>query len=144
MKSIFVTEINVPQAKLAEFYTNPENNIKWMHDLERVEHVSGQPGTIGYQYRLVPKKGNMIFVAKLEYIDLPNGAQVLLESSNVNVLVTGTFFAISPEKTRFISEEIFTFKGIFNQIFGFLAQHAIKKAHFKHMNDFREVVKDLK
>ncbi|MGZ4053315.1 MAG: SRPBCC family protein [Bacteroidia bacterium] len=144
MKSIFETEINMSQAKLAELYANPENNIKWMLDLEKYEPISGMPGMPGSKYRLIPKKGNMIFTATVISRDLPNELKLNLEASNVNVLVTGKFIALSPEKTKFISEEVFTFKGIFNKIFGFLAQSLVKKTHNKHMKDFKEFAKSIK
>jgi len=143
MKSIFEAEIDVPQAKLAKFYANPENNIKWMVDLERCEFISGELGMPGSKYRLVPKKGNMIFTATVISKDLPNESVLILEAPSVNVLVTGKFIALSHEKTKFISEEIFTFKGLFNKAFGFLASAAVKKAHYKHMNDFKQIVKTI-
>jgi hypothetical protein len=144
MKSIFETEINVPQAKLAEFYTNPENNVKWMEDLERCEFIGGELGVPGSRYKFIPKKGNMVFVATIISRDLPNEAKLILESKNVDVLVTAKFIAISPERTKFISEEIFTFKGLFNKAFGFIAQGAVKKAHHKHMKDFEQFIMTIK
>ena len=144
MKSIFETEINVPHIKLAEFYANPENNVKWMVDLERCEFISGELGTPGSKYKFIPKKGNMVFVATVISKDLPNESKLILESKNVDVLVTAKFIAISPERTKFISEEIFTFKGLFNKAFGFLAKGLVKKAHHKHMKDFKQIVMTIK
>ncbi len=140
MKSIFETEINIPQAKLAEFYANPENNVKWMDDLERCEYISGKVGMPGSKYRFIPKKGTMVFTATVLTRDIPNELQLILESPTVDVLVTAKFIALSPEKTKFISEEVFTFKGFFNKAFGFLAKGAIKKAHHKHMEDLKKYV----
>lgn len=144
MRSIFETEINVPQAKLAEFYANPENNVKWMVDLERCEFVSGELGAPSSKYKLIPKKGSMVFVVTVLSKDLPNESKLILESKTVDVLVTANFTAISPETTKFTSEEIFTFKGIFNKAFGFLAKGAVKKAHHRHMNDFRQIAMSIK
>jgi hypothetical protein len=47
------------------------------------------------------------------------------------------FVALSSERTRLISEEVFRFKGLFNKVFGFLAQRSIKKAHRRHMEAFK-------
>jgi hypothetical protein len=140
MKSIFETEINVPRAKLAEFYANPQNNVKWMEDLERSEYISGELGMPGSKYRFIPKKGTMVFTATVITRDIPNELQLILESPTVDVLVTAKFIVLSPEKTKFISEEVFTFKGFFNKAFGFLAKGAVTKAHHKHMEDFKKVV----
>jgi len=138
MKSIFETVINIPQARLAELYANPENSTKWMLDVERYEPVSGSPGMPGFKFRLIPKKGKMIFTATIISKNLPSEIKLNLDASTVNVLVTGKFIALAPDKTKFISAEVFNFKGIFNKIFGFAAQGAIRKAHHKHMNDFIE------
>ena len=140
MKSVFETEVDVPQAKLAALYSDPENNTKWMHDLERNEPISGTQGMVGSKYRMVPKKGSMIFTATVVSKELPHEVQLLLEDKNATVLVTGKFFAVSPTRTKFVSEEIFTFKGLY-KIFGLLARNAIRKAHHQHMKDFIEFAK---
>ena len=144
MKSIFETEINIPREKLSELYADPENIIKWMSDIEKYEPISGTPGMPGSKYYLIPKKGNMVFTATVLNRDLPDEIRLNLEASNVDVLVTGKFIALSPDMTKFISQEIFTFKGLFNKMFGFLAQSAIGKAHHKHMKDFIEFAKTVK
>lgn len=140
MKSIFETEINVPQATLAEFFANPENNVKWMFDLDRCELISGELGMPDSKYHFIPKKGKLFFVATLLYKNLPDELKMILESKTVDVLVTAKFKAISTNRTKFISEEIFTFKGLLNKLVGFFARQAIKKAHYKHMEDFKKVV----
>jgi len=111
-----------------------------MTDLDRCEFISGDRGMPGSKYRFVPKKGNMVFVATVLLRDLPNELKLDLESPSVHVLVTAKFFALTPEKTRFISEEIFTFKGLFYKLFGILAACLVRKAHHKHMNDFKQFV----
>jgi hypothetical protein len=138
MKSIYETELNISQAKAAELYANPENSTKWMSDIKKYEPLSGRPGTRGSKFRLIPKKGKMIFTATILSRELPKKVQLKLEASNVNVLVTGKFTALSHEKTKFVSEEEFTFKGIFNKLFGLLARSGIKKAHHKHMDAFKK------
>ena len=143
MKSVFETEVDIPQARLAELYANPENNIKWMPDVEKYEPISGTPGMVGSKYKLIPKKGNLVFTVTVISRNLPNEIRLHLEASSVNVLVVGKFIALSSEKTKFLSEEIFTFKG-FNKLFGFFAQGAVRKAHHKHMNSFKEFAMSIK
>jgi hypothetical protein len=137
MKSIVELDIQVPQERLATLFADPENNMKWMDDLDRYEPVSGQPGLPGSKYRLVPKKGKMVFVATVLSRDLPNESRLSLDASNVAVSITGRFVALSPEKTRLISEEVFSFKGLVSKFFGFFAQGAIRKAHRRHMEAFK-------
>ena len=137
MKSVVELEINVPQTKAAELFADPENSLKWMDDLEKYEPISGPTGMPGSKYRLVPKTGNMVFVATVMARDLPDEVRLILEASNVVVSVNDRFVALSAETTRLVSEEVFSFKGMFNKIFGFFAGRKIKEAHRRHMEAFK-------
>ena len=137
MKSVIQLDIDVPHARLAALFSDPLQNTKWMDDVDRVEAISGQIGMPGSKYRLVPKKGGMLFVATVIARDIPTQFLLSLEASNVTVSVKGILVAISSDKTRLISEEVFKFKGLLNKAFGFLAQGVIKKAHRHHMEAFK-------
>jgi hypothetical protein len=137
MKSIVEVEVNVPQAKLAALFVDPRNSTKWMDDLDRYEPISGEPGTPGSKYRLLPRKGNMVFVATVVARALPNEARLSLEGPNVAVSVRGRFLALAPGRTRLISEEEFSFKGPVHRALGFFAHRAIKKAHRRHIEAFK-------
>jgi hypothetical protein len=137
MKSVIELEIDVPQALLAAHFADPQQNARWMDDVDRVETISGQLGMPGSKYRLVPKKGKMAFVATVLARNLPTESHLSLEASNVTVSVKGLFVAVSLDRTRLTSEEIFSFKGLLNRVFGFLARGAIKKAHRRQMEAFK-------
>jgi hypothetical protein len=137
VESVIELEIDVPQARLAALFADPQQTTKWMDDVARVEPISGQLGLPGSQYRLVPKQGNMVFVATVLARNLPIECNLILEALNATVSVKGTFVAVSADRTRLTSKEVFTFKGLLNQVFGFLARGAIKKAHRRHMEAFK-------
>jgi len=99
MKSIVEVEIDKPQPEVAKLFVDPANNPKWMHDLKRYEPVSGDQGKPGSKYRLIPKKGNMVFVATVVSQN-PNELKLDLEASNVHVSVTGKLKALSPAKNK--------------------------------------------
>lgn len=65
----------------------------------------------GSKYRMAPKTGDMVFVATVIARDLPDESRLILEASNVVVSLKARFVALSSEKTRLISEEVFSFKG---------------------------------
>ena len=136
MKSVVEVEINKPQQEVAKLFADPANNPKWMHDLKRYEAVSGDQENPGSTYRLIPKKGNMIFLATIVEKS-PDKLKLDIEASNVHVSVTGKLKALSPAKTKLISEEEFTFRGLFNRIFGFFAGKSIKSAHRRHIEEFK-------
>ena len=137
MKSIVELDINARQARMAELFANPLNNPRWMDDLERVELISGEPGETGSVYRLVPKRGKMDFVATVLTRALPTKLKLALEGRRVSVLITDTFLRLSDDKTKLISEEVFTFKGAFGKVIGFLARKSIAAAHRRHMESFK-------
>ena len=137
MKSIVEVEINKPQQEVAKLFADPANNPKWMHDLKCYEPVSGDQEHPGSTYRLIPKKGNMIFLATIIEKNTDE-LKLDLEASNVHVSITGKLKALSPARTKLISEEVFTFKGFFNSIFGLFAGKAIKSVHRRHIEDFKK------
>jgi uncharacterized protein YndB with AHSA1/START domain len=137
MKSTITVEINLPHAQVAELLSNPRHATRWMHDVDRIEAVSGDLGMPGSSYRLVPKKGNMVFVAAVLPRVLPNQSRLRLDSSNVDVSVSGTFQSLTATRTLLVSQEVFHFKGVISTIFGFLAWFAIRKAHRRHIEAFK-------
>jgi len=137
MKSVVELEIGQSQDKLAALLADPTNSTAWMDDIQRYEPVRGQPGTPGSQYRLVPKKGSMVFLATVVSRDLPNESRLRLEASNVVVSITARFSAVSHDRARLVSEEVFEFKGLLHKIFGLLTTPVIKKAHRQHMEAFK-------
>jgi hypothetical protein len=137
VKSTITVEIDLPQTQVAELFSNPRHVTAWMHDVDRVEPVSGDLGTPGSSYRLVPKRGSMVFVATVLPRVLPNQSRLRLDSSDVTVSVTGTFQSLSPTRTLLVSQEVFAFKRIIGTIFGVLAWLAIRRAHRRHIEAFK-------
>jgi uncharacterized protein YndB with AHSA1/START domain len=140
MTSVVEIDIAAPRARVADLFSDPANNPKWMSDIERCEPVNGTLGMPGSTHRLVPKSGNRVFVATVLSKDLPDELRLRLEAPNVVVSIVDRFVATSPEVTRLVSEEEFRFKGVVNSMLGFLAQPAIKKAHRRHMDAFKQFV----
>jgi len=140
MKSVIELEINARRDDVAELFADPRRNPEWMDDVERIEAVKGVLGETGSSYRLVPKRGNLIFVATVVALKLPDELRLSLDSPTVSVAVEGRLLVLSDRKTKLISEEDFTFKGAFGKILGFLARGAIKSAHRRHMETFKQFV----
>jgi hypothetical protein len=137
MKSIVELDIQASCEEVAALFSDPANIPKWMHDLERYEPIEGMPGMPGSSYRMVPKTGDMVFVATVLSRSLPDQVILRLDGKNVVVLVTDRFIATSPQATKMVSEEEFRFTTPFSWLFGFVAQHSIRKAHRQHMESFK-------
>jgi hypothetical protein len=137
MKSVIEVDIHAPQVEVAALFTDPARNTVWMDDIDRVEPIAGDLGTVGSKYRLIPKKGDMVFTATVLAKTLPHEAKLRLEASTTTVEVLGRFVATSRETTRLISEEVFRFKGLGGKVIGLLARSAIRRAHRRHIEAFR-------
>jgi len=122
MKSVVKLDIQAPRDAVALLFADPANNPKWMHDLDRCEPMAGTVGMPGSTYRMVPKKGDMVFVATVLSRDLPEEVKLLLDGRNLVVSITDRFRATSQGVTTMLSEEDFRFKGMFSRVFGFVAQ----------------------
>ena len=62
MKSVVDISVNASRTRLAELFADPENNAKWMDDVE-YEPLRGMPGQPGSKYRLVSTTGMPDFTA---------------------------------------------------------------------------------
>jgi polyketide cyclase/dehydrase/lipid transport protein len=137
MNSTVVVDIDAPQEMVAALFADPSKNVKWMEDVERSEPISGEQGMPGSTYRLVPKKGSMLFVATVVSRSLPNELRLTLDASNVTLDMHGTLSTLPDGRTRLVSEEEFRFKGLWRAAFGLLAWSAIRKAHRRHIEAFK-------
>jgi hypothetical protein len=137
MTSRVELDIDARQPQLAELFADPQNAPAWMDDLERIEPISGAPGQFGSVYRLVPKRKGWEFVATVVRRALPMEVGLLLTGPHVSVDVRDQFVRLTDDKTRLISEEVFTFDGVFRKAMGFLALSAIRRAHRRHIEAFK-------
>jgi len=140
MTSRVELDINAPQPQAAQLFADPRNNPRWMDDLERIEPISGTLGEPGSIYKMVPKQGTLTFLATVVSRSLPTEVTLSLENPRVSVGVRDTFLRLSDHKARLISEEVFTFKGVFGKVTGLLAHRAIRNAHRRHMESFKRFV----
>ncbi len=139
MKSLIELDIAAPRDEVAALLADPRNMTKWMDNLERVEFVAGEPGMPGSTFRMIGKAGGpqRDFVATVTGRNLPERFGLRLRSDSVDVAITDTFAASAARRTKLVSEEVFTFRGLFNRLFGLLAQGAIRKHHRRHMEAFK-------
>jgi len=140
MRSVVELDIDGPRERVAELFADPANITKWMHDLARCEPVSGMFGTTGSSYRMVPKTGDMAFVATILLRNLPEEVRLRLDGKNMVVMITDRFSVTSMGTTRIRSVEEFRFTSLLGRLIGFVAQGSIKKAHLSHMKSFKEFV----
>lgn len=139
MKYTVEIEINLPIARVIELFDNPDNLQKWQPGLLSFEHLSGTPGQPGAKSRLTFRmgRGKMIMTETVTVRNLPDEFSGTYEVKNVFNIVKNRFIALSENKTKYISESEFQFKG-FMRIIAFFMPGAFKKQSQKYLQLFKE------
>ena len=136
MKSVVEFDITAPQSVVAGLYMDPNNNPKWMDDLDRIEPIRGKPGAPGSVYRMVPKHDDRVFVATVLAKD-PAGETLSLVAPDTSISIKVRLHKLAWDRTRFVSEERFRFNGLLGTATALLAAPAIRRAHRRHMEAFK-------
>lgn len=139
MKYTSEIEINQPIDKVINLFDNADNMKKWMEGLQSFEHLSGTPGQVGAKSKLVFKMGKreLEMIETITVKDLPREFSGSYEAKGVFNIVKNKFIALPDNRTRYISEQEFQFKG-FMKLFGLLMPGAFKKQSMKYLTDFKQ------
>lgn len=132
-------EIDLPIDKVITLFDSTENMFKWMEGLESFEALSGEPGQEGAKSKLLFKMGKreIEMVETITKKNLPDEFTATYDAKGVFNIVKNSFEKVSEDKTKYITEQEFQFKG-FMKLIGFLMPGAFKKQSLKYMNDFKK------
>jgi len=139
MKYTVETEINLPIAKVVELFDSPDNLKHWQPGLISFEHISGTPGQPGAKSKLKYKMGKreIEMIETISVRNLPDEFSGTYEAKGVFNIVKNYFKPVSENKTRYINENEFQFKG-FMKLIGFLMPGAYRKESEKYLIQFKE------
>lgn len=138
MKYSCEIEINKPISEVISLFDNPDNLYKWMEGLQSFEHISGTAGQPGAKSKLKFKMGKRD-VEMIETVitrNLPDEFTGSYEVKGVHNIVKNRFQKVDDNKTRYITEQEFQFKGIMKFI-AFLMPGAFKKQSMKYLTAFK-------
>ena len=139
----FTTEtiINAPIEKVIALFDDPQNLPKWMEGLQSFEHISGTPGQPGAKSRLKFKIGKREFdlIETVTVRDLPHEFSGTYDAQGVQNIVRNRFIKLAGDKTKYVTENEFQFKG-FMKILALLMPGAFKKQSIKYAEDFKRFV----
>lgn len=138
MKYTTTIDIELPIEKVVELFDNPDNMTKWQPELISFENFSGKPGEQGAKSKLKYKMGKRE-VEMIETIvkrDLPKEFSGTYEAKDVWNMQKNTFETIDNNKTRWITESEFQFKG-FMKLMAVFMPGTFKKQTFKFMERFK-------
>lgn len=138
MKYACEIEINRPVQTVVELFDNPDNMGKWMEGLQSFEHLSGEPGKVGSKSRLRFKMGRreMEMIETITVRNLPDEFAGTYEANGAFNIVKNKFLPLPGERTLYINEQEFQFKG-FMKIIGFLMPGMFKKQSMKYLVAFK-------
>ena len=138
MKYSSEIEINKPIDNVIELFDNPDNMDKWMDGLQSFEPISGTPGQPGAKSKLKFKMGKreIEMIETITVRNLPDEFSGIYEAKGVFNVVKNKFIKLSENKTQYISEQEFQFKG-FMKVIGFLMPGAFKKQSMKYLQAFK-------
>jgi hypothetical protein len=144
MKYIRAIEMNAPRDQVAKLFGDPANRLKWMDGIEDFEQMEGTPGETGSKAKMVFKVGNMhmTMIGTVTANNLPDSLRESIDASNVLTTAVSKFEAVSPQVTKYVSEQDFNFKGLFNKVVGFLLQREFKQQTLRHMQGFKRFVEE--
>ena len=131
--------IDLPRDKVVALFADPGNMPKWQEGLLSAEPLDGTPGQPGSRTKLVFQMGNRQ-VERIETItlrELPHTFEGTYETDGVFNVVKNRFHEISPEQTRWESENEFRFTSMFMKLMGVAMKGAFPKQSQKYLADFK-------
>lgn len=142
MKYTMEVDIDAPVQAVVAIAAQPTEWKNWLEGLKEFEHLSGIDGKAGSRYRLVFQTGKMEmgFTAKIIQSELPELMRMQMDACNLLATSTTRLRAVGAGQTRYTSEQVFAFKGVFNQLIGFILQREFKAQTRRHMANFKRLV----
>ncbi|MBT8196839.1 MAG: SRPBCC family protein [Bacteroidia bacterium] len=139
MKYTVTNTINKPLDVVVEKFKEPEGAIHWMEGLQKIEHTSGTPGTLGAKskFHFLHKGKEMIIDETILVQDLPNKIKFGYNSSMGYNEVEMQFEKIDDNSIKQINNSYFELKGVMKMM-GFLMKGMFKKQSLKYMTAFKK------
>lgn len=143
MKYTVEIEISKPIDEVVALFDNVDNMSKWMEGLQSFEHISGTPGQEGAKSRLkfLMGKRKIEMIETITKRNLPEEFSGIYEANGVYNIVKNHFYPLPGNKTKYVSEQEFQFRG-FMKIIAFLMPGAFKKQSMKYLKDFKNFVEN--
>jgi len=132
-------EINTNIDTVIALFDNPYNIQKYMEGIESYKIVEGNVREVGAKAEMIVLMGEkkIIMIEEIITNNLPKEKTLTYTSDAVYNIVTNKFIKVSNNKTKFINEQEFEFKG-FMKIIGFFMPSAFKKQSRVYLKDFKK------
>tara|TARA_B100001758_G_C18348150_1_gene578236 strand:- start:653 stop:1159 length:507 start_codon:yes stop_codon:yes gene_type:complete len=131
-------EINTNIDTVIALFDNPYNMQKYMQGIESYKVVEGNIREVGTKAEMIVLMGEekIIMIEEIITNNLPKEKKVTYTADAVYNIVTNRFEKVSENKTKFINEQEFEFKG-FMKIIGFFIPSAFRQQSRVYLEDFK-------
>jgi len=145
MKYTCQIEIDKPVETVVSLFDNADNMKKWMEGLQSFEPLSGTPGQPGAKSRLKFRMGSrqVEMIETITVRNLPHEFSGMYEMNGVVNNIKNFFKPLPGNRTNYITEQEFQFKG-FMKLIGLLMPGMFKKQSMKYLIDFKNFVENHK
>ena len=139
-------EINTNIDTVVALFDNPYNMKEYMDGIESYKVLSGNLREVGTKAEIVVSfiekdvvKRRIVMIEEIITNNLPEEKKVTYTADGVYNIVTNRIVKISDNKTKFINEQEFQFKG-FMKIMGFFMPNAFKQQSRIYLTNFKNFV----
>lgn len=131
--------IDKTRDEVIALFDNPDNMKHWQEGFQSLEHLSGEPGTLGAKSKLTYKMGKRTveMVETITVRNLPEEFSGTYEAKGVWNEVKNYFVEVEEGKTKWIADCEFRFSG-FMKVIAFFMPGAFKKQSMKYLVSFKK------
>ena len=139
-------EINANIDTVVDLFDNPYNMMEYMEGMESYKVLSGNIREVGTKAEIVAAyieedvvKRRIVMIEEIITNNLPDEKKVTYTADGVYNIVTNKLVKVSDNKTKFINEQEFEFKG-YMKIMGFFMPSAFKQQSRIYLQNFKSFV----
>ena len=141
-------EINSNIDTVITLFDNPYNMKEYMKGIESYTVLNGNIKEAGTTSELIVNyieddgvKHKIVMIEEIITNNLPEEKKVTYTANGVYNIVTNSFIRITDDKTKFINEQEFEFKG-YMKVMGFFMPSAFKEQSRLYLQNFKEFVEN--
>lgn len=140
MRYTISIDIDLPREKVIELFDNPDNLKQWQPGLQKIEHLSGEPGQAGAKMKMYYKMGKreIEMIETVTLRELPEKFHGTYDANGVHNIQENYFEVIDQNKTRWTSISEFQFNNFSMKVMGWIMPGAFKKQSKKYMTLFKD------
>ena len=131
-------EIDLPRSRVVELFEDPEFAHEWMEGLVAIRPTEGSPGQEGSKAEIEFQMGkrNVKMTETIIHRNLPDTFVTTYELPGVYNQVRSQFIELDDQKTKWISENEFQFRGMM-RVIGWFMKSVFPKQSMKYLEDFK-------